>query len=421
MDRDLRPVVAGRDAAWLPPDAAPVLREVDELRSGDAQLLERRPQAELVELAHRVGQQVDADAERAQRRDRLEDLHLEAGRVEAEGRHQPADAAARDDHSQGACLPRRRRVWRSLPHADAQPACHHRPPSGRSAVRFAIIGAGMSGILGGDQAARRPASTTSRSTRRPTASAARGARTPIPGIACDVPSHLYSYSFEPNPEWSHRFSPGAEIQAYFEGVARKHGVERPHPLRRGDHALRLRGRALAARDAERPPRRGRRRDRGDRRAAPPEPARHRGPRHASPARCFHSARWDHDVRARRPARRHHRHRLDRGADRLGAGRPRGEARALPAHRAVDHAAGEPGVHRASEKAEFRRIPETMRQLRERAVAALRRELLERGRRRGLAADEADRGRPAARTSRTTWRTPCCARSCGRATAPRASA
>lgn len=45
-----------------------------------------------------------------------------------------------------------------------------------------------------------------------------------PGIACDVPSHLYSYSFEPNPEWSHTFSPGAEIQAYFRDVADRRGV-----------------------------------------------------------------------------------------------------------------------------------------------------------------------------------------------------
>src|SRR5436309_4942429 len=45
-----------------------------------------------------------------------------------------------------------------------------------------------------------------------------------PGIACDVPSHLYSYSFALNPDWSHSFSPGDEIQAYFERVAREHGV-----------------------------------------------------------------------------------------------------------------------------------------------------------------------------------------------------
>ena len=40
-----------------------------------------------------------------------------------------------------------------------------------------------------------------------------------PGLACDVPSHLYRYTFAPNPDWSHRFSAGAEIQAYFEKTA----------------------------------------------------------------------------------------------------------------------------------------------------------------------------------------------------------
>jgi cation diffusion facilitator CzcD-associated flavoprotein CzcO len=47
-----------------------------------------------------------------------------------------------------------------------------------------------------------------------------------PGIACDVPSHLYSYSFALTPEWSHRFSPGDEIQDYFERIAREHDLER---------------------------------------------------------------------------------------------------------------------------------------------------------------------------------------------------
>ncbi len=45
-----------------------------------------------------------------------------------------------------------------------------------------------------------------------------------PGLACDGPSHLYSYSFEPNPEWTHRFSPGPEIQAYFQRFADKYGL-----------------------------------------------------------------------------------------------------------------------------------------------------------------------------------------------------
>ncbi len=46
-----------------------------------------------------------------------------------------------------------------------------------------------------------------------------------PGIACDVPSHLYSYSFAPNPDWSHVFSPGPEILAYLETVAKEHGFD----------------------------------------------------------------------------------------------------------------------------------------------------------------------------------------------------
>ena len=48
-----------------------------------------------------------------------------------------------------------------------------------------------------------------------------------PGAACDVPSHLYSLSFAPNPSWSRRFSPGEEIQRYLEGVAEQFGVT-PH-------------------------------------------------------------------------------------------------------------------------------------------------------------------------------------------------
>ncbi len=94
---------------------------------------------------------------------------------------------------------------------------------GSAPLRFAIIGAGMSGILsaikleeaGFDdfeiyEKADRVGGTWRENT--------------YPGIACDVPSHLYCYSFAPNPEWSHRFSPGAEIWAYFEGVARERGV-----------------------------------------------------------------------------------------------------------------------------------------------------------------------------------------------------
>ncbi len=45
-----------------------------------------------------------------------------------------------------------------------------------------------------------------------------------PGCACDVPSHLYSFSFAPNPDWSHSFSRQPEIRAYLERVAERFGV-----------------------------------------------------------------------------------------------------------------------------------------------------------------------------------------------------
>ncbi len=45
-----------------------------------------------------------------------------------------------------------------------------------------------------------------------------------PGAACDVPSHLYSFSFAPNPDWTRSFSPQGEIHAYLRLVAHEHGV-----------------------------------------------------------------------------------------------------------------------------------------------------------------------------------------------------
>jgi cation diffusion facilitator CzcD-associated flavoprotein CzcO len=52
-----------------------------------------------------------------------------------------------------------------------------------------------------------------------------------PGAACDVPSHLYSLSFAPNPDWTSTFARQPEILAYLERVADDHGI-RPH-LRTG--------------------------------------------------------------------------------------------------------------------------------------------------------------------------------------------
>ncbi|MGH7821688.1 MAG: flavin-containing monooxygenase [Candidatus Binatia bacterium] len=97
-----------------------------------------------------------------------------------------------------------------------------RPPH---SPRFAIIGAGMAGILSAiklkeagltDFTVYEKADRLGGTWRENT----------YPGIACDVPSHLYSYSFAPNPDWTHRFSPGGEIQSYFVRMAREHDVDR---------------------------------------------------------------------------------------------------------------------------------------------------------------------------------------------------
>ena len=48
-----------------------------------------------------------------------------------------------------------------------------------------------------------------------------------PGCRCDVPSHLYSFSFAPNPNRSSTFSPQSEILDYLKDCADRFGVM-PH-------------------------------------------------------------------------------------------------------------------------------------------------------------------------------------------------
>ena len=48
-----------------------------------------------------------------------------------------------------------------------------------------------------------------------------------PGAACDVLSHFYCFSFEPNPDWSRKYSPWDEIQAYAEHCVDQFGLQ-PH-------------------------------------------------------------------------------------------------------------------------------------------------------------------------------------------------
>ncbi|KAI3399789.1 hypothetical protein diail_5585 [Diaporthe ilicicola] len=58
-----------------------------------------------------------------------------------------------------------------------------------------------------------------------------------PGVACDVPAHVYAFPFEPNPTWSSYYASGAEVLAYFKRTVAKYNLDRDVKLNhRVEHA-----------------------------------------------------------------------------------------------------------------------------------------------------------------------------------------
>lgn len=86
-----------------------------------------------------------------------------------------------------------------------------------------ILGAGLSGVLMGIQLLRRGIEDLVVYERLPDVGGT-WLRNTYPGLACDIPSHLYCYSFEPNPDFTRVYSGQAEIQAYIRRCAGKHGL-----------------------------------------------------------------------------------------------------------------------------------------------------------------------------------------------------
>ena len=66
-----------------------------------------------------------------------------------------------------------------------------------------------------------------------------------PGVACDIPSHLYSFSFRPKTDWGQFYANGAEIQKYLKDSARQEGLL-PH-LRFATEVLEMRWQPDSAR------------------------------------------------------------------------------------------------------------------------------------------------------------------------------
>ncbi|MER5944752.1 NAD(P)/FAD-dependent oxidoreductase [Streptomyces sp. NPDC001904] len=93
-------------------------------------------------------------------------------------------------------------------------------------VRVAVIGSGFGG-LGAAVRLRREGITDFVVLERAGTVGGTWRDNSYPGCACDVPSHLYSFSFAPNPDWPRTFSGQERIQEYLEGVADTFRL-RPH-------------------------------------------------------------------------------------------------------------------------------------------------------------------------------------------------
>lgn len=92
-------------------------------------------------------------------------------------------------------------------------------------LRYAVIGAGMAGILAGVRLKQRGESFTIYEKSARLGGTWRDNR--YPGLTCDVPAHAYTYSFEPYAEWDAFYATGPQIRGYFETTAAKYGVT-PH-------------------------------------------------------------------------------------------------------------------------------------------------------------------------------------------------
>lgn len=90
-------------------------------------------------------------------------------------------------------------------------------------VRVLVLGAGLSGICAGIQMRKQGIADFIILEKADSAGGTWRENT-YPGIACDVPSHLYSYSFELNPNWNHTYPSGQEIRDYSERCIDKYNL-----------------------------------------------------------------------------------------------------------------------------------------------------------------------------------------------------
>lgn len=90
-------------------------------------------------------------------------------------------------------------------------------------LRFAILGAGMAGLLAAVRL-REDGDEDFAIFEKGDKVGGTWRENRYPGLTCDVPSHSYTYSFAPNPDWSRYYAGGGEIQRYFESITDRYGL-----------------------------------------------------------------------------------------------------------------------------------------------------------------------------------------------------
>ncbi|KAL6247988.1 hypothetical protein RBB50_005336 [Rhinocladiella similis] len=92
-------------------------------------------------------------------------------------------------------------------------------------VKVIIVGAGIGGIANAVLLSRKVNNLSYTVYDRNDKVGGTWAENRYPGVRCDVPSHVYQLTFAPNTDWTEYYSPGAEIQQYYQRVAEEYGVE----------------------------------------------------------------------------------------------------------------------------------------------------------------------------------------------------
>ncbi|EFX01581.1 flavin-binding monooxygenase [Grosmannia clavigera kw1407] len=104
--------------------------------------------------------------------------------------------------------------------------CKDAPIENHRPLKIRVIGAGIAGVYLGIRIPQRLRNVDLQIYEKNTGIGGTWWENRYPGCACDIPSHSYQYSFEPNKTWSGFYAPSQEICGYIQRVADKYGVRR---------------------------------------------------------------------------------------------------------------------------------------------------------------------------------------------------